>query len=193
MSEEIQQAEPTEEQKFDGSSAYITEARDIFQDIAKFYPVEAGKAISKKEREELSMKTTTLVYGEIGFDSFGAHILPLTPLYVYLYTYLCLFLAAIVFEKIKRKYGKPYVGNSGPNGFLQRPGGKFYDLGSGTGKPVIAAAILHNFDVCVGIEILEGLYSMSLDVKAAYDSKVCFFCFLSSSIYPCLSSFQRLL
>ena len=55
---------------------------------------------------------------------------------------------------------------------MQRPGGKFYDLGSGTGKPVIAAAILHNFDVCVGIEILEGLYSMSLDVAAAYNSKV---------------------
>jgi hypothetical protein len=75
MSDEGQLTEPSEEQKFDGSSAYIAEARDIFQDIAKFYPVEAGKAISKKEREELSMKTTTLVYGEIGFDSFGAHTL----------------------------------------------------------------------------------------------------------------------
>ena len=76
-----------------------------------------------------------------------------------------------MFEKIKRKYGRPFVGDSGENGFLQKPGGKFYDLGSGTGKPVIAAAILHNFDKCIGIEILEGLYSMSLDVAAAYNSK----------------------
>ena len=72
MSGEGDQAALTEEQKFDGSSAYIAEARDIFQDIAKFYPVETGKAISKKEREELNMKTTTLVYGELSFDSFGA-------------------------------------------------------------------------------------------------------------------------
>ena len=77
----------------------------------------------------------------------------------------------MVFEKIKRKYGRPFVGDSGESGFLQKPGGKFYDLGSGTGKPVVAAAILHNFDKCFGIEILEGLYSMSLDVAAAYASK----------------------
>ena len=77
-----------------------------------------------------------------------------------------------MFEKIRRRYGRPYVGSSGPDGFLQRPGGIFYDLGSGTGKPCVAAAVLHNFDICYGIEILEGLYSMSLDVVASYNSRV---------------------
>lgn len=38
--------------------------------------------------------------------------------------------------QIKNSFGKPGVGASGPEGVLQRPGGTFYDLGSGTGKPV---------------------------------------------------------
>ena len=80
----------------------------------------------------------------------------------------------IVFEKIKNKYGKPNVGNSGPNGFLQKRGGIFYDLGSGTGKPLIAAAVLHNFGYCYGIEILEGLYTTSLEIQSSYASKVSF-------------------
>ena len=34
------------------------------------------------------------------------------------------------------------------------PGGVCYDLGSGVGRPVFAAALLHPFARCVGIEIL---------------------------------------
>lgn len=74
-------------------------------------------------------------------------------------------------DKIKRVYGKPEVGHSGFSGILQQQGGIFYDLGSGVGKPVIAAAICHEFDSCTGIEILEGLFSLSLDVMAVYNSK----------------------
>ncbi len=37
----------------------------------------------------------------------------------------------------------------------------FYDLGSGTGNVVIAAALLKLFDKCCGIELLEGLYKRS--------------------------------
>lgn len=39
----------------------------------------------------------------------------------------------------------------------------FCDLGSGTGKAVIAAALLHNFAMCIGIEILPALYQTSLE------------------------------
>ena len=31
-------------------------------------------------------------------------------------------------------------------------GGIFYDLGSGIGKGVIAASLLHKFNICKGIE-----------------------------------------
>jgi SAM-dependent methyltransferase len=55
-------------------------------------------------------------------------------------------------------------------GGLRGPGGKFYDIGSGTGKPVIAAALLHSWDSCTGIEILEGLHATSLELLAVWSS-----------------------
>lgn len=42
------------------------------------------------------------------------------------------------------------------------PSGPFYDLGSGTGKGNLAAALLHPFEESIGIEILEGLYGVSV-------------------------------
>jgi hypothetical protein len=42
-----------------------------------------------------------------------------------------------------------------------KPGGVFYDLGSGSGRGVFAAAALHQFRKLVGIEALEGLYQAS--------------------------------
>lgn len=50
-------------------------------------------------------------------------------------------------------------------------GGVFYDLGSGTGKGVVAAALLGNFSVCRGIELLEGLFNISVSIKNKYDEK----------------------
>jgi len=38
--------------------------------------------------------------------------------------------------QIRNEYGRPNKGTSGKNGFLQEAGGIFYDVGSGTGKPV---------------------------------------------------------
>mmetsp|Transcript_22983 Transcript_22983/g.51087 ORF Transcript_22983/g.51087 Transcript_22983/m.51087 type:complete len:292 (+) Transcript_22983:162-1037(+) len=126
----------------------VLEAKDIYDSVMSAFPATLGKAVSKREREELSLKAPALVYGEITFEAFGT-----------------------VIEKIKKVYGLPGGGHSGPAGVLQSRGGIFYDLGSGVGKPVIAAAILHNFDVCYGIEILEGLYSVSLDSLNAYNTK----------------------
>ena len=37
-------------------------------------------------------------------------------------------------------------------------GGRFYDLGSGTSKAVMVARLLHDFECCVGIEILSSLH-----------------------------------
>ena len=49
------------------------------------------------------------------------------------------------------------------------PNGVFYDLGSGTGKGVIGAALLGNFDHCIGIELLDSLYNISLNMKAKFE------------------------
>ena len=80
--------------------------------------------------------------------------------------------SAITLEKIKKIYGRPDIGSSGPNGVMQVRGGIFYDLGSGTGKAVIAAALMHNFAVCCGIELLEGLHTISLEIQNEYNIRV---------------------
>lgn len=49
------------------------------------------------------------------------------------------------------------------------PSGIFYDLGSGMGKAVVAAAMCGQFTVCRGIEILNTLYSISEQVKQKYN------------------------
>ena len=49
--------------------------------------------------------------------------------------------------------------------------GVFYDLGSGTGKGVIAAALLANFTACKGIELLEKLYAISVRIKSQFDDQ----------------------
>ena len=48
------------------------------------------------------------------------------------------------------------------------PGGVFVDIGSGLGKGVLTGAFLHEFDECIGVEILEGLYQKSLELKEMY-------------------------
>ena len=50
----------------------------------------------------------------------------------------------------------------------------FYDLGSGFGKPSLAAALSLPEEVskCIGIEYLDGLYQESLNLKAVYDKYV---------------------
>jgi SAM-dependent methyltransferase len=60
-----------------------------------------------------------------------------------------------MFDLIRSKY----------NGLKGVYSEKFYDLGSGSGKPVIAAAILHPFHSCIGIEILEGLHHLSIQAQ----------------------------
>eukprot|EP01038_Epipyxis_sp_PR26KG_P005211 gene5211-7249_t len=127
---------------------YILDRKPIFDEIMQSFPTTLGKAVSKREREEMKLKDSTLVYGEVTFETLG-----------------------VIIEKIKKVYGRPNVGSSGPNGVLQDRGGLFYDLGSGTGKGVIGAAVLHNFDVCYGIELLEGLFSVSLDAINSYNTR----------------------
>lgn len=52
------------------------------------------------------------------------------------------------------------------------PGGVFYDLGSGTGRAVVAAALLHGFERCVGFEVLRGLHEAAVRVRDRWDTDV---------------------
>jgi SAM-dependent methyltransferase len=131
------------------SDVVVKESQKLYDSLTSQFTISMAKAASKRERDEKQLKSMNLVYGEITFESMG-----------------------IILEKIKKRYGKPYVGTSGSAGVLQQScSGIFYDLGSGSGKSTIAAAVLHNFEMCWGIEQLEGLYSMSLDLNNAYEQK----------------------
>ena len=67
--------------------------------------------------------------------------------------------------KIQDKYGES-------SGKLQEDGeGVFYDLGSGLGKACLQAAVCYPFEAVVGIEVLEGLHTMALELKQRYDEK----------------------
>jgi hypothetical protein len=67
---------------------------------------------------------------------------------------------ALTFLKIKALYGGLPAGGAH----------RFIDIGSGTGKPVFAAALLHDFAEVRGVEVLEGLHAISLDLAAVWRS-----------------------
>ena len=50
--------------------------------------------------------------------------------------------------------------------------GNFYDLGSGTGKPVLAMSLIYHFKKLIGIEFLENLFKLSLSVKSNYENLI---------------------
>merc|ERR1712146_503787 len=49
-------------------------------------------------------------------------------------------------------------------------GGKFYDLGAGTGKVLITAALMHDFDCVVGIEVFPELHAVMGSVGARFQA-----------------------
>ena len=67
---------------------------------------------------------------------------------------------AITIQKVQNLYGG-----------LQEPGkGVYVDLGSGTGKSCVAAALMHNFEKAIGIELLEALHRVSDGVNTAWET-----------------------
>jgi hypothetical protein len=117
----------------DESGIDINKKNKIFKKVADQFSASTSTSVSKYSRG--NNKSTSLIYGEIQFDTF-----------------------ALVIEKIKLKYGG-----------LQKPGGVFVDIGSGTGKPVLAAILMHEFDKVIGIEILSGLHYLSLELFRKWD------------------------
>ena len=52
------------------------------------------------------------------------------------------------------------------------PGGKFYDIGSGSGRAVFVARITQDFETCIGIELMENLATLASQMKQKYDTAV---------------------
>mmetsp|Transcript_13162 Transcript_13162/g.15069 ORF Transcript_13162/g.15069 Transcript_13162/m.15069 type:complete len:282 (+) Transcript_13162:173-1018(+) len=82
-----------------------------------------------------------------------------TPQYTLVYGEVHFKTYALTFEVIRHKYG----------GLQKGSGGIFVDLGSGTGKAVFGAFLMHEFDKVVGIELLNGLHNVSLELSSRLD------------------------
>ena len=127
---------------------FLMRRAEMYESLVSNYSTKFGKLVSQKDRQLMENAPATLTYGEIEFGSF-----------------------ATAFEKIKRIYGIPGVGTTPPGGILQEPGGKFYDIGSGTGKPALAAAFLHPFEFVGGVELLPSLHEVSFQLADAFRVK----------------------
>ena len=102
---------------------------------------------SRKERNERGLKDINLTYGEIEFKSFFQ-----------------------VFKWIQKTW-KDKDPDCWHNAF-NVAGGTFVDLGHGTGKGILSGAFMHQFERCWGIEILESLNNVSINLKAVYETYI---------------------
>lgn len=68
---------------------------------------------------------------------------------------------AYIYEFIKNFYNNSIIDD-----------GIFFDLGSGTGKAVIAMSLMHKFKRLQGIEYLENLIKLSQESKQNYDNTI---------------------
>lgn len=62
-----------------------------------------------------------------------------------------------IFEYVKTKYGNIREGT-------------FIDLGSGIGKGLVAAIFIHKFDKYLGIEYLENLHNVAVEIKTKFEA-----------------------
>lgn len=75
---------------------------------------------------------------------------------------------AYIFEYLRNWLGKDFFLRK----FRDGKGGIFYDLGSGTGKAIIAMSLFCPFKKLIGIEYLEGLWNLSMRSKIFYEKTI---------------------
>ena len=98
---------------------------------------------SQKERKEKMMTSSNLTYGEFDFETIYKS-----------------------FKWIQRNYGskdKECVHDA-----FNKPGGVLIDLGHGTGKGVLSGCLIHDFETCRGVELLQTLHIQSVKMKIGY-------------------------
>eukprot|EP00455_Lapot_gusevi_P027598 TRINITY_DN2928_c0_g1_i3.p1 TRINITY_DN2928_c0_g1~~TRINITY_DN2928_c0_g1_i3.p1 ORF type:complete len:328 (+),score=35.52 TRINITY_DN2928_c0_g1_i3:74-1057(+) len=106
--------------------------------ILEKYPVDLAKELSQKEREQ-----------RLELDSKQTHSDPNDSL---------------VYGEVEySSFAEIFV-----NHIKLKSGGIFVDLGSGTGRAVFAAALLHNFEQCVGVELLHSLHTIAVETLNEY-------------------------
>ena len=127
----------------DGDPNANTDALDILEDLFSEHPASLCKTASQEYRvmHGIELNQPALAYSEV----------PLGP-----------FLDLL--DRLKSVYGI-YEHDT-----RLEKGGNFVDLGAGVGKAVFAAALCasHTFDRVTGVEVVEPLYHMSLELLAEW-------------------------
>lgn len=150
-SEATQTAPPVEPAKRvpSGFGADYEACRDVYDTIFVDIPSELSCKASLSDREAMKVKRDyTLTYGELA---------DMEPMW------------RVISTLINETHLNPEAVR------------RFYDLGSGSGRPVVSAAlILVHFArattsgvapmECIGVELLPGLYELSLSAKQVYDT-----------------------
>ena len=80
--------------------------------------------------------------------------------------------ATLTYGEIRFDTFQELVGILEERKMLPEEGGVFVDVGCGIGKPVFAAAMLHGFRRCIGIEILEDCYNACVDTLGFFGREV---------------------
>jgi len=115
-----------------------------------FEAAQRSSAIERKESTQRRQASdTTLYYGEIPFHTLEQ-----------------------ILEQITAIHEEGYHNNVYADIDDIDINGCFVDLGSGAGRPVFAAACLHPFRSCIGIEIMSSLYASSLVTLGEYHKKL---------------------
>lgn len=171
--------QPEEEQKEQPPEFLTVEhmrlCKNAFDRLCKEHSSAIGKALSKRQRDQEKLRGIHLAYSEISkfiqFQTskkkqntqYNSNPLPLFQFPKLFRT--CLFKGfesfAIVLKKIQSKHDGFDDADETPK--------IFYDLGSGTSKPVFAAAMLYNFKRCTGIEILDLLHNGAREIADKWD------------------------
>jgi SAM-dependent methyltransferase len=120
-------------------------AASVARRLAAAYRGIDGYAIARERRKKMRAAgqyegTESLTYGEIDTAAF--------------YNFLC----ELPLNKSAASHEKPDKNATGL---------RFLDIGSGTGKPVFAAALLPAFTHCAGIEIVQDLHDSALKAQAS--------------------------
>lgn len=130
-------------------SQQLPTAALLYATLVEPVPISVGIAAAEADRIGLhggdadGKRRGHLTYGEIEFAPFATSI-----------------------ARIRAVFGGLGSGDGGARR------GVFYDLGSGTGKAVFTAALVHRFERCVGIELLESLHVCAQRLKARWNAVI---------------------
>lgn len=136
-------------------SLMIAHTQHLWDTMFTSCSTDDGKHLSRKDRTAMRNSSSTLIYGEIAYDSY-CHIMWSA-------------LADLEEEQTLDESAVAALEGTEPYARSRHAkGGVYYDLGSGTGRALLASVLAHSFHKVVGIEILSSLHEAAEKCLSVY-------------------------